>query len=72
MFQRPIEIMKIDIEGYETLAFQKADVFFDKGDFFFVFMEWALNQNKSLVLYSNQMFDFMENRDFEPYALRNN
>ena len=68
MFKRPLGIMKIDIEGYETRAFQEADVLFDRVDFCFIFMEWALVQRNSSASQINAMFHFMHTRDFEAYA----
>jgi hypothetical protein len=54
-------LIKIDIEGFEAIAFQCSKKLFKSINFQFIFMEWNLlknqNESKSII---EQMIDFFK------------
>ena len=64
-------ILKIDIEGYEPLAFKHAQKLFDSIDIRMVFMEWGTISSDKLqtLLYESiiEMMDFFKKNKYEPF-----
>ncbi|XP_045179513.2 uncharacterized protein LOC123539099 [Mercenaria mercenaria] len=72
-------VMKIDIEGHECRALEKADVIFDRFNVIFISMEWVV-----MRLYRDKygtacppeniqkMLEMLTRRGFVPYSFRNN
>lgn len=62
-------ILKIDIEGFEPHAFQKANKLFDRLDISIIYMEWGnLSQQKMDYLFVEKMVDFLKTRNYEPFG----
>lgn len=63
-------IIKMDIEGFEPFALEKAEKFFQKIEVQVVFMEWANlkhDQEKSVL----EMIDFLYEYNLRPYDDKN-
>ena len=64
-------VMKIDIEGFEARAFQRASRLFDAVDFCCVFMEWAhQTEQRSIHRLILDMMEFLYSRGFKAYEHR--
>ena len=59
-------IIKIDIEGHETFAFEKASKLFDRLDIIYIQMEWR-HLIKNSLAQVNEMMQFLTERGFNPY-----
>jgi FkbM family methyltransferase len=70
-------VMKIDIQGYEHHAFQRASKLFDAIHFTHIFMEWMVmrdlyisaNHTSHDKILVEQLIQFLFVRDFRPYSL---
>lgn len=63
-------VLKIDIEGFEIYAFEKAEIFFDSIDVRAVFMEWG--QMPKLINHFqkvDKMVTFFTKRNYVPYKI---
>jgi FkbM family methyltransferase len=62
-------IMKIDIEGFEPYAFQKASKLFDAVDICVMFMEWGhkAQETSTNVALIDEMVTFLKQHGLKPY-----
>ena len=67
--KRPKSVMKIDIEGFEAIAFQRAKRLFDSVDFCVIFMEWGQQAEQTAIHgLIDEMVQFLYSYDLRPFA----